>query len=662
MKLSVRWRIIGIVGLIVILGLGSLATISSIVITNKTEESVVEQSQSIVDQLTVNVSSLLTSYENVLKTYASSDEVITYANENQAYADAADTILRTDFSTFINSYSEAAAIYFATGSRTLFEPHFDGIEDIDISSRSWFNEAKANPDEVFWSDPYIDSVTNEYAITGSYAVKDGNTVVGIVGVDILLASLVDMTSSVSLGYEGYPVILDQNGTAIVHPTKTGESLQNLAYVEHIQQASGAGTLYENVDDAKSIIVHQSLPTVGWSIAAVYNENNLHAIANDIQKIIFAITVVILAVTFGVLYFFISRIIRPLYEMGTLMERVADGDLNVEIHIKTHDEIGRLAHHFNNMIAEMKKLIRMVKLSSENVEDRSQHLSAMAEQTSASATMVSTAVNDIAIGATNSSEQADAVTAQSFTLGEKINMMNETSLEAETITHQARSLNNDGRTKMQQLLTSFSHSEQEFSQMTGVISQLEQKVGSIEIVMNTISGISTQTNLLALNASIEAARAGEHGKGFAVVAEEVRKLADESAHATEQVRLTVQQLQAESNTVAQRMNDMQQAFQTSSTVVEATSEVFTQLTNCIDRINDSFVAVHHEIDGVNRYKDKVMQTIEEMAMTAQTSAAACEEVSASSDEQLSAIHSVAVTSEELNTLSNELATAVRQFKI
>ena len=85
-------------------------------------------------------------------------------------------------------------------------------------------------------------------------------------------------------------------------------------------------------------------------------------------------------------------------------------------------------------------------------------------------------------------------------------------------------------------------------MSEVIGTLESKVKAIGSVMETITEISSQTNLLALNASIEAARAGEHGKGFAVVADEVRKLAEQSARSTEEVKVTVQELQAESRLV------------------------------------------------------------------------------------------------------------------
>ncbi|MFF5994622.1 methyl-accepting chemotaxis protein [Lysinibacillus sp. KU-BSD001] len=662
MKLSVKWKIIGIVILIVVIGLSSLASISSIIIINKTEESVVEQSESLVDQLSNNVTTALGIYEKVLLTYAESDEVITYFKENEGLFDEADKTLRTEFATFMHHYGEASGIYFAQANRILFEPHFDGIQDIDATTRSWYIDSMANPSVVIWSDPYVDAATGQYAITGSKAVYVGNEVIGVLGVDILLESLTNMVSAIELGYGGYPFILDDNATAVAHPTLAGESLANYDFVQQMNNTNDTNKLESTIDGEDRIIIYQKIPDLNWTVGAIYTIDQLQTVAKDIQKIIFIITILILVVTFVVLYFFISRIIKPLYTLGTLMERVSDGDLTVHIDVKSRDEIGRLAHHFNDMIHHMKNIIQVVKNSSANVEERSHHLSAMAEETSASAIEVSSAVNEIAIGASESSMNAEAVTEQSVTLAEKIHNINERSHATEAITAEAGELNEGGREKMGLLRTSFAYSEQELQQMGTVITALEHKIGSIDSIMNTISAISAQTNLLALNASIEAARAGEHGKGFAVVANEVRKLAEQSADATEQVKQTITQLQQESQIVSQRMNDMQQTFNESNDIVENTSSLFTNLANCIDRINASFVAVHHEIDGVNRYKDEVLQTIEKMAANAQTSAAACQEVSATSNEQLTAIHSVAVASEQLNNLSNELATAVSRFKL
>lgn len=662
MKLSIKWKIIGIVAIIVVFGLGSLASISSYVISQKTEKNVVEESKSIVEQLSHNVETFLGTYEKALLTYAASDEIETYVTDHTTLFDEADTVLRTDLATFLDNYTEASGIYFAQADNIIFEPHFDGIKDVDATTRPWYNQSLKNPDSVIWTEPYIDTATGEYAITGSKAVIADGKVMGVIGVDLLLQSLTDMVSSTNLGYEAYPVILDAAGTAVVHPTLAGESMSDYPFVKKMTSSEKPAELSTEIDGEDSIFVYKHIPAVDWSIGVVYKVGNLQAIAKDMQKIILLITCIILAVTFIVLFYFISRMVKPLYTLGTLMGRVADGDLSVQIEVKNRDEIGRLAHHFNEMIHQMKKIIHVVKESSVNVESRSHHLSAMAEETSASSIEVAKAVNEIAADASDSSEYADTVTSQLTLLGEKINLVNERSADVEAVTAEASRLNTGGREKMGELLTSFHGTEEELEQMAAVITQLEKKISAIGSVMDTISSISSQTNLLALNASIEAARAGDHGKGFAVVAEEVRKLAEQSAVATEQVKTTITQLQQESFHVTGRMNEMQETFTHSGEVVKTTSELFTDLANCIDRINASFESVHDEINVVNGYKDDVLQTVQKMADAAQASAAACEEVSAASDEQLTAIHSVAESSEELNNLSNELAVTISRFTL
>src|SRR5690606_28450645 len=127
------------------------------------------------------------------------------------------------------------------------------------------------------------------------------------------------------------------------------------------------------------------------------------------------------------------------------------------------------------------------------------------------------------------------------------------------------------TQMNELKQSFGSWEIEMRSMADVIDTLEEKVKEIGGVMETITDISSQTNLLALNASIEAARAGEHGKGFAVVAEEVRKLAEMSARATEEVKETVLQLQEESRLVTSQMDETIATFRDQESVVQETEK-------------------------------------------------------------------------------------------
>ncbi|WP_346234392.1 methyl-accepting chemotaxis protein [Lysinibacillus telephonicus] len=663
MKLSIRWRIIAIVLVIIVLGLGSLATISSLTISSKTEESVVNQSGIIVNQLSNSITTFLDGYEQSMKKMSASPEVLDYFKNSTTYNDAADIKFRSELATYLSVYNGASSIYFTDGDKIITEPHFDEIFDLDVHSRSWFNDAIANPDSFIWSAPYIDSSTGQYAIAGSIAVKEGNEVVGVLGVDILLSSLTEMISSIDLGFEGYPVILDASGTAIVHPSKFGENLSSEEYVASILADSNqTSNLETSVDNEESVLVYNKIPEIGWTVAAIYNVDNLQENAQSIQHIILLFTIVILIITFIVLYFFITKTIKPISTLSSLMGQVSNGDLTVHIDVKSQDEIGRLSHHFNEMIDNMKRIIGVVKDSSLNVEERSHHLSALAEETSASSIEVSKAVNEIAVGATTSSENADAVTESSSKLGDKINGMQEQSKALHDITLEAGKLNEIGQEKMKNLLGSFDLSKGELNEMTASVSTLEKKVAAIGSVMDTISEISAQTNLLALNASIEAARAGEHGKGFAVVAEEVRKLAEQSASATEQVKTTILELQQKSHQVTSQMKEMENTFNDQGIVVEDTGALFASISNLINNMEVTFTNITTEIEDIVKYKDRVVETIETMALTAQSTAAACEEVSASSDEQLTAINSVADASEQLNNLSTELSIAVSKFKI
>ena len=364
----------------------------------------------------------------------------------------------------------------------------------------------------------------------------------------------------------------------------------------------------------------------------------------------------------ILWFLISRIVSPLGEIRTAMDKVTEGNLNSYADVKSKDEFGQLANNFNAMTSKVRDVITLVNLSVDEVRLAAESLSASAEETNAVSEQMAGAIDDIASGATKSAHDTEDVTQTVGYLSEQLIGIQEKASIMTGIAIEAEEVNKSGVSQVNQLQSSFDGWKTNLQSMADVVGDLETKVGAIGIVMETITQISTQTNLLALNASIEAARAGEHGKGFAVVADEVRKLAEQSARATDEVKATVQELQNGSHQVSMQMRETGETFEEQGKVVLATQMTFGDISGLMNKLEQSISSVYDEVNKVVEHKETVMQTIETMAATAEETAAASEEISASTDEQLRAIREVAQAADTLAGLSDNLHTAMNHFKV
>ena len=331
--------------------------------------------------------------------------------------------------------------------------------------------------------------------------------------------------------------------------------------------------------------------------------------------------------------------RPLVQLTKAADAIAVGDIDQQISYESRDEIGKLYASFRNLIVYMKDLAGVSERIADNdltvvvvpKSDRdvlSNSFKKMSLNISAVIQQLKNHVNDMACAAaqiTSSSEQmskgarnqASEVTDVSAAMEEISATIIESAkhaAEANDASKNASQIASDGGQLVRNTISGMQRIATVVRESSSTISKLAQSSEQIGQIVNVINDIADQTNLLALNAAIEAARAGESGRGFAVVADEIRKLAERTGKATDEIVQMVRGIQKETG---EAVNSMKTGIQE----VDQGREL-------ADKAGDSL----HMIEEMTR---RVMEMIQQMALASEEQSAAADKI-AKNVEHISAV--------------------------
>ncbi|MEC1303728.1 methyl-accepting chemotaxis protein [Lysinibacillus capsici] len=481
---------------------------------------------------------------------------------------------------------------------------------------------------------------------------------------------------VKYGDNFYFYAFQDSGMVETHPSLEGQNISDLQtedgryFVREMIEAANAGGGYVRYDWAlpsNPDIVAPKITYVekdkhwGWIIAAGTYEMDFNAGTNNVLYYTLGMTILATIIGVSLFWFFSGRMTTYIRKIMVITSDIAKGKLTGDdIPVTTEDELGILASNVNNMKHSLHEMVNNTKDSASQMRVSSEMLSAITEETTASADEIHQAINDISKGAVVQAEEAEMAISKVETLSSLIS--NATDKYSE-ITENMNIINQsqeNGRQKVDVLLQNSSEFTQVIEELRTTFSSLTSQMKEIHQVVQTITSISEQTNLLALNASIEAARAGEHGKGFAVVAEEVRHLSEDTNEATNRVRNLLQRIEVDTANSDSKMIHTLQLSQNQAMSITEVKGAFTFLADSIHDITKHLVSLDKGMNDMAENRIVVMNAINEIASVATQSAAATEQINASIDEQKSAVTSIMHSSMELHTEAERMYDLVERF--
>ena len=398
----------------------------------------------------------------------------------------------------------------------------------------------------------------------------------------------------------------------------------------------------------------------------YEEEAHQAMKKTIYQLVIFITIlVILLAAFAI--FIGNKIANPIIHITDEIERMATGDFSnketrAKAAIKNKSEIGQMVVAETTLQANIRGLMENINDTIAFVSSESQELMTISNQAADASEMVAENCTEVA---GNCNNQMDVVNSANSEVGMLVNKVSEF-LETLALFQSEIEHTNDaaatGRTDILDVVNQMNTIESAVKDTSSVIMALEEQLGKIGSIVNTISEIANQTNLLSLNASIEAARAGEAGRGFAVVASEISNLADESNDATAQIAEMITSIQESSKEAVSAMEKGLESVAQGTKVVNHSGETFKLIVERISDISKQAEVMQGIVQELSDGTDNVKNYFGGIDHMSCNVADATSNVSAASQEQAASAQEIYAASQRLTKKIEELNDIIHKFKI
>lgn len=384
--------------------------------------------------------------------------------------------------------------------------------------------------------------------------------------------------------------------------------------------------------------------------------------DDIQYVTI-VMVIISCVTALLLGFIIVRgISKAMMFISQKLKIVSKGDLTVSIDYKKNNEFGVLAESIKDMVDNTRTLIIHVKETVNLVDSSVENVAATSNILEQYGRSITDAVTEIEKGITIQVDDSQNCLAQMDDLSKTIDSVSNDILVIEKLAGDTKEMITKGLSTMEELNMQSESAANITGRVMEDVSSLKIKSESIERFIGIINEIADQTNLLSLNASIEAARAGESGKGFSVVAEEIKKLADGSLRAANEITKVVQEIKMQTDGTVLTAQKAKDTVDGQSMTVKQTMDAFWNMNNSVGQLMIAQKQVSDSVENMDKKRIDTLTAVENISSVAEKTAESADVVNQSVKHQLTLVKDLKFASNELSFNMKELDEAVNLFDV
>jgi len=534
--------------------------------------------------------------------------------------------------------------YIAEANPSYYVDDLSGVSDtdFDLTTRDYY--VTVTDGVVNITEPYVDVATGNMVITITAPVNVNGKTIGLTGIDITIDALSQVVGDYKLGNNGYFSLLTKDNVITSH-----RDPDNI--LKSVNEIGVSNSLLNSLANNSEEVVEYSynnerfmgnsviIGSTGWKIISAMPMDEFTYSTIELIKLIVLIYIITIIVLLATMFVILGIVTKPIKNITDITNKLAAGELDVDINVNSNDEIGDLAKSIGSLTTRLKSYIDYISESVNVLDELAEgnlvmelnndytgefvklknsllHVSATLTETigkiknasdsiNVSAEHVSSGAQSLAQGTT---EQAGAIEELSAEVNEIY----------KTIANNAEYAENAGK-KALEASEEVEKGNTQMKDMLHAMDEISNSSSEIGKIIKVIDDIAFQTNILALNAAVEAARAGAAGKGFAVVADEVRNLAQKSAEAAKQTTVLIEN---SINAINKGTILADEAGKSLSGIVSKTQETNDLINEIVNVSTQQTVSVNQIRSGI----EQISSVVQQNASTAEESAANSEELS------------------------------------